>query len=108
VRIRENLCVGAVCICWGIAHSLTLMMEVIWSFRISVYFQQTTQCYIPENRTLINHQKEPKILQEVSVEQEFLLVKIICYDKKTGDSHKKKNYTGLEDSRLKTVKLYHA
>jgi hypothetical protein len=34
---------------------LILKMEVIWSSRTLVDFQQTTRCYIPEDKTLHNH-----------------------------------------------------
>jgi hypothetical protein len=41
--------------CQCLAYSLTLKMEATCSFKTSVYFQQTAQCYIPEDRTLHNH-----------------------------------------------------
>jgi hypothetical protein len=40
------------------AYSVTLKMEAIYSSETSVYFQRTTWCYIPEDRTLHNHSCE--------------------------------------------------
>jgi hypothetical protein len=38
-----------------LVHSSILKMEATCSSKVSVDFQRTTRCYIPENRTLHNH-----------------------------------------------------
>jgi hypothetical protein len=40
------------------AYSSTLQMEATCSSELSVDVQRTTQCYIPEHRTLHNHCRE--------------------------------------------------
>jgi hypothetical protein len=41
-----------------VAYSSTLKMEAMCSSKMSVYFEWTTQQYIPEDRILHNHQCE--------------------------------------------------
>jgi hypothetical protein len=56
-EIRTLLAACFVMVSW-LSYSLTLKMELMCPSETSVLLQQTTRCYIPEDRTLHNHRCE--------------------------------------------------
>jgi hypothetical protein len=54
-QARNPLSITYVVLVCCLAYFSTLEMEVTWSSEMSVDFQQTMQCYIPEDRNLHNY-----------------------------------------------------
>jgi hypothetical protein len=64
-----------------LAYFLTLKMEAVCSTKKLVGFAQTTQCYIPEDRTLHNHYSENlKSYMYIQVSVLLLIKFIFLYD----------------------------
>lgn len=52
-------------------------MDVLYSLKMLVYFQQATQCYVPEGKSHHNHLSEDLKSCEFAVAVQFVSIKFI-------------------------------